>query len=287
MNHPQRFAGEQRRLIDAPPPPERIHAVSTPTTSDTSGSKTHTCACVALYAVVNDRIDPTDRDEYLDQHIRYLEELHEAGHVLLAGSFTDMGPALDGFVLFASSDKEEVQNLANADPAVGPMLGVTVRSWTAVLGAERLPRPDEPGRAHVEQTIHRLFVEGVTARDPEAYFDRTYHPGVTIHEAPSLPYGGVYRGLEGAAEHALAFTRTWDRLQSAEQRDMTPRIVATDSEAFVIWTLRGQQPEDALIRDFPALGHYQFHEGRVIESRMYLFDSAAVSTFLRDGEDHR
>ena len=66
---------------------------------------------------------------------------------------------------------------------------------------------------------------------------------------------------------------------------MTPRIVATDSEAFVIWTLRGQQPDDALVRAFPALSHYRFHEGRVIESRLYLFDSAAVSAFLRDDED--
>jgi hypothetical protein len=146
---------------------------------------------------------------------------------------------------------------------------------------------DEPGREHVEQTIHRLFVAGVTARDPVAYFDRTYHPGVTIHEAPSLPYGGDYHGLEGAAEHALAFTRTWNGLQSIEQRDMNPRIVATDSEAFVIWTLRGQQPDDALVTEFPVLSHYQFHEGRVIEARMYLFDSAAVSTFLRDSADQR
>jgi hypothetical protein len=68
---------------------------------------------------------------------------------------------------------------------------------------------------------------------------------------------------------------------------MTPRIVATDSEAFVIWTLRGQQSKDALVRDFPALSRYQFHEGRVIESRMYLFDSAAVNTFLHDRGDQR
>jgi uncharacterized protein len=240
---------------------------------------------MALYALVNDRSDLADRDEYLAQHIGYLGELHEAGQVLVAGPFTDIGTALNGFALFASTDQEEVQHLADADPAVGTLLSVTVHSWTALLGAERLPRPGEPGRAHVQQTIHRLFVEGVTAPDPEAYFDRTYHPGVTIHEAPSLPYGGNYHGLEGAVKHALAFTRTWDGQQSAEQRDMTPRIVATDSEAFVIWTLRGQQPDDALVRAFPALSHYRFHEGRVIESRMYLFDSAAVSTFLRDDED--
>jgi len=35
------------------------------------------------------------------------------------------------------------------------------------------------------------------------------------------------------------------------------------------------------VTEFPALSHYQFQEGRVIESRMYLFDSAAVNTFVR------
>ena len=258
--------------MNHPPPAEHI---------------SRTGACMALYARVTDRVDLADWDEYLDQHTRYLGQLHDAGHVLLAGSFTDIGTALDGFALFATTDKEEVQKHVDADPAVGPMLNVTVRSWTALLDAERSPRLGGPGREHVEQTIYRLFVAGVTARDPEAYFDRTYHPDVTIHEAPALPYGGDYHGLEGAAAHALAFTRTWDGLQSAEQRDMTPRIVATDSEAFVIWTLRGQRPDDALATEFPALSHYQFHEGRVIESRMYLFDSAAVNTFLRGSADQR
>jgi len=261
--------------------PRGFTPLSTPTESETSESKTPTRACVALYAVANDQVDPVNRDEYLTRHIRYLEELHQAGQVLLAGSFTDLDNTLDGFALFATPDKDEVQRLVDADPAVGPMLNVTVRNWTALIGAERFPRPGEPGREKVEQTIHRLFVAGVTARDPKAYFDRTYHPSVTIHEAPSLPYGGDYHGLEGAAEHALAFTRTWDGLQSAEQRNMTPRIVATDSEAFVIWTLRGQRPNDAAVTEFPALSHYQFQEGRVIESRMYLFDSAAVNTFVR------
>jgi hypothetical protein len=89
------------------------------------------------------------------------------------------------------------QKLVDADPAVGPMLKVPVRSWTTLLGAGRSPGLGEPGREHVERTLHRLFVAGVTARDPEAYFDRTYHPDVTIHEAPTLPYGGDYHALEG------------------------------------------------------------------------------------------
>jgi hypothetical protein len=53
--------------------------MSTPTESERSESKTRPHACVALYAVVNDRVDPVDRDECLTRHIRYLEELHQPG----------------------------------------------------------------------------------------------------------------------------------------------------------------------------------------------------------------
>ena len=45
--------------------------MSTPTESERSESKTRPRACVALYAVVNDQVDPVDRDEYLTRHIRY------------------------------------------------------------------------------------------------------------------------------------------------------------------------------------------------------------------------
>ena len=81
--------------------------MSTPTESETSESETRTRAYVALYAVVNDHVDPVDRDEYFARHVRYLEELDQAGHVLLAGSFTDLGNTLDGFALYATPDEDE------------------------------------------------------------------------------------------------------------------------------------------------------------------------------------
>jgi hypothetical protein len=55
----------------------------------------------------------------------------------------------------------------------------------------------DPGRVAVEETIHRFFVDGVSARDAQAYFDRTYH-----------------------ARHAARFTRIWGRWQTDEQRQL-------------------------------------------------------------------
>jgi hypothetical protein len=144
---------------------------------------------------------------------------------------------------------------------VGRLFTTTVRRWTPVVGQERLPSPGDPGRVAVEDTIHRLFVDGVSARDAEVYFDRTYHDDICIHEAPSLPCGGDYHGLEGVARHAIGFTRTWDRWQTGEQRQLGPRIIATDTEAIVLWTLRAQQPGDPAESTFPAISHYRSMTG--------------------------
>jgi uncharacterized protein len=254
--------------------------VTTPTTSQNAHPSPH--VCVALYTVRTEPESPTRLKELIGEHLAYLAQLHQTGELLLAGPFTDR---LDGIAVFASSDETKVGELVLADPAVGPLFTVAVRAWTPVLGSERLPGPGDTGRAIIEQTIHRLFVEGVTARNAEAYFDRTYHPDVVIHEAPSLPYGGEYQGLPGAVEHALGFTRTWDRLQPPPQRDLSPRVIATDTEAVVIWTLRGRRRGDQDVAEFPAVSHYRFHAGRVIESRMSLFDTVAVAEFLAEAGD--
>jgi uncharacterized protein len=152
---------------------------------------------------------------------------------------------------------------------------------------ELLPGRDDSGRVAVEDTIRRLFVDGVSARNAAAYFDRTYHDEVCIHEAPSLPYGGDYHGLEGAARHALGFIQTWDRWQTGEQRRLDPRIIATDTEAVVLWTLRAQRPGEPEESRFPAISHYRFRDGRVVESRMYFYDTAAVLDFLIRAESSR
>src|SRR5829696_5730384 len=120
-----------------------------------------------------------------------------------------------------------------------------------------------------------------------AYFDRTYHDDICIHEAPSLRYGGDYYGLEGAVRHAVAYTQSWDRWQTSEQRQLHPRIIATDNEAVVLWTLRVQRPGDPGESNFPAISHYRFRDGRVIESRMFFYDTVAVLDFLIRGEAAR
>ena len=130
---------------------------------------------------------------------------------------------------------------------------------------------------HVREVVARIF-RAVEQNDAEAYFDRTYHRDVVIHEAPSLPYGGDYRGLDGAAQHAEAFTTAWGPHRRPSDQAMDYVIDAVPDNAFVRWTLR------IAGRSFPFVSHYRFADGLVVESRMFPFDAAAVAAWWNELE---
>ena len=252
------------------------------TTSDPVAGHT-----LVLYAI-EQQSDLDMASNLMLEHLAHLRRWHRAGHVLIAGPFAGEALGLSGgFALFRSPDADVVQAFVDEDPAVGRLFTATVRPWIPVVGQERLPGPGDSGKVRVEATLRRLFVDGVSARDAAAYFDRTYHDDICIHEAPSLRYGGDYYGLEGAVRHAVAYTQSWDRWQTSEQRQLHPRIIATDNEAVVLWTLRVQRPGDPGESNFPAISHYRFRDGRVIESRMFFYDTVAVLDFLIRGEAAR
>jgi len=50
----------------------------------------------------------------------------------------------------------------------------------------------EPMSQQNLETVKRLF-DAVRRRDQAGVLE-AYHPEILIHEAPSLPYGGDYRG---------------------------------------------------------------------------------------------
>jgi uncharacterized protein len=54
------------------------------------------------------------------------------------------------------------------------------------------------------RAVEERDLEGVLA---------AYDSEVEIHEADSLPYGGVYRGHEGAVQHAAGYLQAWDAHQ--------------------------------------------------------------------------
>jgi len=132
-------------------------------------------------------------------------------------------------------------------------------------------------------TVRKLF-EAVARRDAGAYFG-AFHPDILISEAPSLPYGGEYSGLEGVLRHAERFRATWDRYQSEDSRELEPEFLAIANRVIVLWRLRARAANGEGI-DLPVVSIYRLNDGKIIESRMYHFDTVALMRFLnRAGTD--
>ena len=138
------------------------------------------------------------------------------------------------------------------------------------------PNPTLPtGNA---ETVRRLF-EGVRRRDLGAVL-AAYDEAVVIHEAPTLPYGGEYRGHEGAKRHAQGFVATWGPFQTEAERDLEPLILPDGDRIAVMWRHKAAHAASGERIDLPAMSLYRFEGGKIAESRMFHFDTAALLRFL-------
>jgi ketosteroid isomerase-like protein len=125
----------------------------------------------------------------------------------------------------------------------------------------------------------------VEDRDREGLF-ALYHDDVEFHDAPSLPYGGSFRGkaalweqLESAPEKT--WLGTWGPLQPTEaERRMDPRVVATSGEEVtVLYTQRALSPDGERFES-PVLGLYELRDGKFARAQMFHYDTAAILAFL-------
>ena len=110
-----------------------------------------------------------------------------------------------------------------------------------------------------------------------------YSEDVEITEADALPYGGVWRGTEGAVGHAMGFMETWGELQGPEEARLNARFWG-DGAGTVCALFRHRAVDAATGRRFDAaeVGIYRVREGRVVRSQMFHADTASVIAFLKD-----
>lgn len=127
------------------------------------------------------------------------------------------------------------------------------------------------------ETVRRLF-QAVEERDLTGILE-AYDPGIVIHEADSLPYGGVYQGLQGAKRHAYGFWRTWRFLQSTEDVKLGAAFLDGGDRVVALFRHRARSADGKKI-DLPMVGVYEVRGGRVVEARMFHFDTAELSQFL-------
>jgi uncharacterized protein len=84
-------------------------------------------------------------DRLQEQHLAHLDAMHNQGHLLVAGPFSEQpDESLRGLCLYRT-DVEETRRLAESDPSVqAGRMAVDVMTWWTKRGALRL---DVPGDA--------------------------------------------------------------------------------------------------------------------------------------------
>lgn len=127
------------------------------------------------------------------------------------------------------------------------------------------------------ETVRRLF-RAVEERDLAGVLD-AYDPGIVIHEADSLPYGGDHRGPQGAKRYAYRSRRTWRFLQSPEDIKLGATSLDGGDRVVALFRHRARSADGKKV-DLPVVGLYEVRGGRVVEARMFHFDTAELSQFL-------
>jgi len=129
--------------------------------------------------------------------------------------------------------------------------------------------------------VRRMF-KAVEDRDLEGLLS-CYDQKVEINEAGSLPYGGVYRGQDGAREHSARFRGAWGAFQGPDQRRLDPVFLEGEGgRVAVLFRHRALDPEGGRSFDQPEVSIYEVRDGRVVRSQMFHADSAAVIGFLEE-----
>jgi len=126
--------------------------------------------------------------------------------------------------------------------------------------------------------VRRMF-QAIEARDLAGVL-AAYDPDVVIHEASSLPYGGEYRGLDGATRHAMGYVQTWGRVQEAADTRLDPTFLDAGDHVVVLWHQKARSAQQGTEIDLPAVSVYTMRRGKVAESRMFLADTSAALRFL-------
>jgi ketosteroid isomerase-like protein len=127
--------------------------------------------------------------------------------------------------------------------------------------------------AESNREIWRKVREAWTAND-HATLARYVDPEMEIVEPDSLPYHGVFRGVEGYVELFRQISTVWEEL-TIEQGQI---IGAEADNALVIeyfTTARSRKSGEWLKRD-PNLAIWKFRDGKVISMTPFNFDTAKI-----------
>ncbi len=136
-----------------------------------------------------------------------------------------------------------------------------------------------PSTTESVRVLTRMYAaeaEYLAAGGPgEASFDLLapfFAPGVELHQADALPYGGTWRGHDGMTRFFLAMGRVWETFDMVEQE-----FLATGETAVVLTQVRARARATGRELGFPILQMVTVDDGRITEVRPFYYDTQAVA----------
>jgi ketosteroid isomerase-like protein len=119
------------------------------------------------------------------------------------------------------------------------------------------------------QAIFNAFVAGDSAS-----VDAAIHPDFVITEAPGLPYGGTYRGLDGWHRLVGNIVGTWDDFATAP----IEILGEPDGDRFAaLHSLKGRSKKTGRSVSLQVFELWVFKDHKVIEVVPFYFDTHAVA----------
>ncbi|MEU8887147.1 nuclear transport factor 2 family protein [Streptomyces sp. NPDC048442] len=99
-----------------------------------------------------------------------------------------------------------------------------------------------------------------------------FSPDVVLHQADSLPYGGIWRGHRGMEQFFLAMSRAWESFDIAERQ-----FLATGDTTVVLLQVRARARATGRELAFPLLQTSRVEDGQIVEVHPFYWDAAAIA----------
>lgn len=123
--------------------------------------------------------------------------------------------------------------------------------------------------------IVKRFYQYLADNDRDGAYANTMSEDCVLHEAPSLPYGGVYPGRALMKETLAGVIARFDEFECEIYN-----YLAGGDEVVVHLRIKGVGRETRKPFDVPIMELWRIRDGKVIEMRPFLYDTAAITNAL-------
>jgi len=121
--------------------------------------------------------------------------------------------------------------------------------------------------------VFTRFYEAARAGDWDR-FKSCLDPAIELHEAPSLPYGGVSKGPDAVVACLQAMFSTWRSVEFVLDRMLVDRELG-----FVLFDVSFTAETGAVVH-MPVVELWRIRDGKLTEIRPFYFDTHTVRDAL-------